>query len=185
MRNREPIARTYWLSSHAEIGGEPDVEPWRSIPIQRVQVVANRVRGILARNCLNATTHHPDLSGDPLVLKPFTCAGIVVVRPAVSFLIAPRRRLRRDRPRRELVVSDDTTPFRRIAKRVEDVTQVAQREAVLVQRQVIGPVISSGLEGCHRAAHRKTPIRKVSRAYYDDPGCNFGLIDAAVMLWRR
>ena len=67
---------------HAEIGGEPGVEPWRPIPVQRVQVVANRVRGVLSRNCLNATTHHPDLSGNPLVLKPFTCAGIVVVRPA-------------------------------------------------------------------------------------------------------
>jgi hypothetical protein len=79
------------------------------------------VQGVLARNCLNATTHRPDLSGNVLVLKPFTCAGIVVVRPLLYFLIAPRRRFRRDRPRRELVVSEDPTPFGSIAKRVEDV----------------------------------------------------------------
>ena len=169
---------------HAEKGGQPCVEPWRSIPIQRVQVVANRVEGMLACGCLNAATHHPRWRGNLVLLEPFARADIVVVRPPLYRPIAPWRRLPRDRPRRELVVSEHTVPFGRIAKRVEDVTEVTQRHAVLVQHQAVGPVISSGLEGHHRAAHRETPIESC-RPDYDDPGCNFGLIDAAVMLWRR
>ena len=49
----------------AEIGGEPGVEPWSSVPIQRVQIVPNRVDGVLACHRLNAAAHHPPWRGNP------------------------------------------------------------------------------------------------------------------------
>ena len=132
IRKREPTARTYWTVLHADVGGEPGIEPWHSIPVQRIQVVAHRVHGVLASNDWMPRPTIPICSGNSLLLKPFTGAGIVIVRPLLCCLIAPRRRLRRDRPRRELVVSQDTVPFRSIAKRVEYITQVSQRDAVVV-----------------------------------------------------
>jgi hypothetical protein len=53
-------------------------------------------------------------------------------------------------------------PFGRGAKRVEYVTEVTQRDVLFVQHQAIGPVMSSGLEGHHHAAHRETPIERLS-----------------------
>src|SRR5262249_46397414 len=118
----------------AEIVDRPRVEPWRPIPLQAGEVVANGMERALAGNLLDGLPGDVRANHDAVALKQFGRADVVCIRPITARQVWKWGRFAEHRPPANLVVRDPPPrELRRLAHERNRVCRGGEGPLLLVE----------------------------------------------------
>src|SRR6266542_3832942 len=128
-----------------EIRREPRVDPRRSVPSERAEVVAYGVKRVMPRCRLYCATDISEIGEQILVLEPNPNQTFKVIGPrCVRFFCSPRRLLPENDADVKLIEAEHTHPCRMPAQEQDQICEQGADCAVFVEDQVTGPVRLGG-----------------------------------------
>src|SRR5262249_45375469 len=100
-----------------KVGDEPRIEPRRSIPDERVKILAHRMEWIAGGRCLHRAANITEASVDVFALEPDARPRLMMISPIrVGRFLSPRRALADHNAGIELIISEHALPLRMMAE---------------------------------------------------------------------
>ena len=111
----------------AEITPSKICNALHAIPRQALEIISDRVKAVIFRHRFGRSCRHVDGNADVLMLEPVSRQRIVAICPLprrpIVLMLQPWRRLQLHGNERELIVCQNTLPFRRLPKRYQSIGQ--------------------------------------------------------------
>src|SRR5271165_4722771 len=126
-----------------KIFAQPGIYPRRSIPNERVEIVAHGMESVIPGYRLHRAPDVAERGVDVFFLKPATRERFVVVGPRrIERFLTPRRLLTDDYLRHELIEAEHALPLRMMAQKQNEIMQQRAHRAVLVELEIVSPAVS-------------------------------------------